>query len=117
MSGETHETKRISSSVDPELYPRAKMLRLHGSGVSERALRVYLDRLDNSGGQAGAILDTNGDEASAGRNQPEVVIDIEHVFRQIKCRPICLSNYFSSVETEIADDWLRSFSFTWNQLT
>jgi transposase-like protein len=41
---------------------------------------------------------------------------VEHVFREIKRQTICFSNCFSDAEAETADDWLRSFSFTWNQL-
>ncbi|QLH79597.1 IS6 family transposase [Halosimplex rubrum] len=41
---------------------------------------------------------------------------VERVFREIKRRTICFSNCFSNAETETADDWLRSFSFAWNQL-
>ena len=41
---------------------------------------------------------------------------VERVFREIKRRTICFSNYFSNAEAETADDWIRSFSFAWNQL-
>ncbi|MFC7043028.1 IS6 family transposase [Halonotius sp. GCM10025705] len=41
---------------------------------------------------------------------------VERVFREIKRRTICFSNCFSNANTETADDWLRSFSFAWNQL-
>ena len=41
---------------------------------------------------------------------------IERVFRDIKRRTICFSNCFSNANAETADDWLRSFSFVWNQL-
>ncbi|PHQ40710.1 IS6 family transposase [Halorubrum sp. C191] len=41
---------------------------------------------------------------------------VEHVFREIKRRTVCFSNCFSNAEAETADDWLRSFSFAWNQL-
>jgi len=41
---------------------------------------------------------------------------VERVFREIKRRTICFSNCFSNAEAETADDWLRSFSFAWNQL-
>jgi post-segregation antitoxin (ccd killing protein) len=48
MSGK--QNKRVNVSLDPELYCWAKMLGLNMSGVSERALRVYLDRLENGSG-------------------------------------------------------------------
>jgi putative transposase len=41
---------------------------------------------------------------------------VERVFRDIKRRTICFSNCFSNAEAKTADDWLRSFSFAWNQL-
>jgi transposase-like protein len=41
---------------------------------------------------------------------------VERVFREIKRRTTCFSNCFSNAEAETADDWLRSFSFAWNQL-
>ena len=41
---------------------------------------------------------------------------VERVFREIKRRTVCFSNCFSNAEAETADDWLRSFSFAWNQL-
>ena len=41
---------------------------------------------------------------------------VERVFREIKRRTVTFSNCFSNVEAETADDWLRSFSFAWNQL-
>ena len=41
---------------------------------------------------------------------------VERVFREIKRRTICFSNCFSDSEAETADDWIRSFSFAWNQL-
>ena len=40
----------------------------------------------------------------------------ERVFREIKRRTTSFSNCFSNAEAETADDWLRSFSFAWNQL-
>jgi transposase-like protein len=40
---------------------------------------------------------------------------VERVFREVKRRSICLLNCFSNAETETADEWLRSFSFAWNQ--
>jgi len=41
---------------------------------------------------------------------------VERVFREIKRRTVCFSNCFSNAEAETADDWIRSFSFAWNQL-
>ena len=41
---------------------------------------------------------------------------VERIFREIKNRTICFSNCFSNANAETADDWLRSFSFAWNQL-
>src|SRR6056297_3379007 len=41
---------------------------------------------------------------------------VERVFREVKRRTVCFSNCFSNAEVETADDWLRSFSFAWNQL-
>jgi transposase-like protein len=41
---------------------------------------------------------------------------VERVFREIKRRNISFLNCFSNAEAETADDWLRSFSFAWNQL-
>ena len=41
---------------------------------------------------------------------------VERVFREIKRRTFCFSNCFSNANAETADDWLRSFSFAWNQL-
>jgi transposase-like protein len=41
---------------------------------------------------------------------------VERVFREIKRRTICFSNCFSNADTETADDWIKSFSFAWNQL-
>ena len=41
---------------------------------------------------------------------------IERVFQEIKRRTLYFSNCFSNAEAETADDWLRSFSFAWNQL-
>lgn len=41
---------------------------------------------------------------------------VERVFREIKRRTISFSNCFSNAEAETADEWLRSFSFAWNQL-
>ena len=41
---------------------------------------------------------------------------VERIFREIKRRTISFSNCFSNAEAETADEWLRSFSFAWNQL-
>jgi len=41
---------------------------------------------------------------------------VERIFREIKRRTFCFSNCFSNANAETADDWLRSFSFAWNQL-
>ena len=41
---------------------------------------------------------------------------VERVFREIKRRTVCFSNCFSNASAETADDWIRSFSFAWNQL-
>ncbi|MFQ3319610.1 MAG: putative transposase [Natronomonas sp.] len=41
---------------------------------------------------------------------------VERVFREIKRRTTNFSNCFSNAEAKTADDWLRSFSFAWNQL-
>jgi len=41
---------------------------------------------------------------------------VERIFREIKRRTSSFSNCFSNAEAETADDWLRSFSFAWNQL-
>jgi len=41
---------------------------------------------------------------------------VERVFREIKRRTTSFSNCFSNAEAETVDDWLRSFSFAWNQL-
>ena len=41
---------------------------------------------------------------------------VERVFREIKRRTICFSNRFSNASADTADDWLKSFSFAWNQL-
>ncbi|QGA84177.1 Transposase [Halomicrobium sp. LC1Hm] len=42
---------------------------------------------------------------------------VERVFREVKRRTSSLSNCFSHVDPDTADDWLRSFSFASNQLT
>ncbi|MCG1001887.1 MULTISPECIES: IS6 family transposase [Halobacterium] len=41
---------------------------------------------------------------------------VERVFREIKRRTSSFSNCFSNAAADTADDWLRSFSFAWNQL-
>jgi putative transposase len=41
---------------------------------------------------------------------------VERVFREVKRRTDCFSPCFSHVSSETADDWLRTFSFAWNQL-
>ena len=41
---------------------------------------------------------------------------VERVFREIKRRTTSFLNCFSNAEADTADDWLRSFAFTWNQL-
>ncbi|MFC7057228.1 IS6 family transposase [Halovenus salina] len=41
---------------------------------------------------------------------------VERVFREVKRRTYSFSNCFSNAEADTADDWLRSFSFAWNQL-
>ncbi len=41
---------------------------------------------------------------------------VERVFREVKRRTASFSNCFSNAKAETADDWLRSFSFAWNQL-
>jgi transposase-like protein len=41
---------------------------------------------------------------------------VERVFRELKRRTICFSNCFSNADAETADDWIKSFSFAWNQL-
>jgi transposase-like protein len=41
---------------------------------------------------------------------------VERVFREVKRRTSSFSNCFSNAEANTADDWLRSFSFAWNQL-
>ena len=40
----------------------------------------------------------------------------ECVFREVKRRTSSFSNYFSNAQAETADEWLRKFAFTWNQL-
>ena len=41
---------------------------------------------------------------------------VERIFREVKRRTSSFSNCFSNAEAETADDWLKSFSFAWNQL-
>jgi len=41
---------------------------------------------------------------------------VERVFHDIKRRTSSFSNCFGNAETDTPDDWLRSFSFAWNQL-
>ena len=41
---------------------------------------------------------------------------VERVFREIKRRTTSFSNCFSNANAKTADEWLRSFSFAWNQL-
>ena len=41
---------------------------------------------------------------------------VERVFREIKRRTSAFSNCFCNAKADTADDWLRSFSFAWNQL-
>jgi putative transposase len=40
----------------------------------------------------------------------------ERVFREIKRRTSSFSNCFSNANADTVDDWLKSFSFAWNQL-
>jgi len=41
---------------------------------------------------------------------------IERIFRELKHRNIAFSNCSSNARAETVDDWLKSFSFAWNQL-
>ena len=41
---------------------------------------------------------------------------VEHVFKKVKHRTTCFSNCVSNAEAETVDEWLRSFSFAWDQL-
>jgi len=41
---------------------------------------------------------------------------VERVFREVKRRTSSFSNCFSNADADTADDWLRSFTFAWNQL-
>lgn len=72
MSGK--QKKCINLSLDPKLYRRAKTLNLNVSGVSERALRVYLDRLESGGEQGGTILASNSDAESTGGDEPAATV-------------------------------------------
>jgi transposase-like protein len=41
---------------------------------------------------------------------------VEHIFCEVNRRTDCFSDWFSHVDPETADDWLRSFTFAYNQL-
>jgi len=41
---------------------------------------------------------------------------VERIFREVKRRTTSFSNCFSNTEAETVNEWLRSFSFAWNQL-
>jgi putative transposase len=41
---------------------------------------------------------------------------VERIFREVKRRTTSFSNCFSNAEADTVDDWLKSFSFAWNQL-
>ena len=41
---------------------------------------------------------------------------VERVFREVKRRTNQFSNCFSHAEADTAENWLRAFSFVWNQL-
>jgi transposase-like protein len=41
---------------------------------------------------------------------------VERVFRELKRRTNQFSNCFSHAEADTAENWLRAFSFVWNQL-
>ena len=41
---------------------------------------------------------------------------VERVFREVKRRTSSFSNTFSNASAATADDWIKSFSFAWNQL-
>ena len=41
---------------------------------------------------------------------------VERVFCEVKRKTTSFSNCFSNAEAEIANEWLRSFAFAWNQL-
>jgi post-segregation antitoxin (ccd killing protein) len=63
MSGKCKKT-RVNVSLDPELYRRAKALGLNVSGVSERALREYVDRLENGSGQSRVLVGSSATDES-----------------------------------------------------
>ena len=63
MSGKCKKT-RVNVSLDPELYRRAKALGLNVSGVSERALREYVDRLENGAGQSRGLVGSSATDES-----------------------------------------------------
>ena len=70
MSSGNRKT-RVNISLDPELYHRAKALGLNVSGVSERALRVYLNRLENGSGQLDIIAgSTSTDDSQEPADDP-----------------------------------------------
>ena len=68
MSGK--QKKRVNVSRDPELYRRAKALGLNVSGVSERALREYFDRLKNDSGQPSVVLSPGDSVATPATDTP-----------------------------------------------
>lgn len=41
---------------------------------------------------------------------------VERVFHDIRRLTFSFSNYFSNADADIADDWLKSLAFLWNQL-
>jgi putative transposase len=41
---------------------------------------------------------------------------VERVFREVKRRTAAFLNCFSHANAETADEWLKSFTFAWNQL-
>ncbi|ERG94788.1 type II toxin-antitoxin system CcdA family antitoxin [Haloquadratum walsbyi] len=45
MTGESDGKKRVNITLDPELHSEARELGLNISGVSERALRQYVQAL------------------------------------------------------------------------
>ena len=63
MSGKCKNT-RVNVSLDPELYRRAKALGLNVSGVSERALREYVDRLENGSGPSRVLVGSSATDES-----------------------------------------------------
>lgn len=68
MSGK--HKKWANVSLDSELYCRAKTLGLNMSGVSQRALRVYLDRLENGSDQPSAVLGPDDSDATPAIDTP-----------------------------------------------